>query len=885
MAKENRKGKKGGAPCGAGRLLGIAMSAVFICSALFLKWLTFAGKRYTLPLFLKAVQESGGLQEYYSLVTKTALKTVSNEGAYAELLPSYYLLYLIAASVVLSMIRIVLLAFRRNPRLLRYTIYGMVLMVFLVLLTFGGYLPDAGLILCVIAVGIDCLGGIYLEQRRQIKREAERLRCEDAKEKEEKKRRKYFPGKYDRGFYHIVWRNFVHNRKSYLLFIAGAGGIVTVLHTLLGIQSGLKSSGTGIGTGYDNGMQRILEEILPVAACFSILILALIITHYLRTRMQNYSIFYSLGIRKHTLALIIGLEYAACVMIALAAGLLLSDGLLILAGKTVFSDIADAGGWSTQGVKTAAAAAGIYIAAVAVSSLVNYHLFGHKSLFQISTRKQEAEKMPHRFLLPGIAAGLAATLVSAVRYWLPPETEKFSANVWTLAGSFVLFYFLYARIAAVHAGRTAARGDRLLSILPWRYRFKTNYRFWYLLFAFHLLSGMIYIPEYAAVEASVDTDKLYPYDFACMSYEEDDDYFAELSDTYAADIRTWQMLRCTTPLGAPYTWEQAAANQYMGVMWPQGQHIAVSETSYQELKKAVGEQIEDRPGLQENEIHVVFQQDTSVKSHPLEWYIGDKEPRLRIGQPIRSYNFMEREILFPVYHMKSSERSSLTGMFQQGRQENIVVLSDEAFEGFFHDGVDKEGPTRLKLIRCSKENYGKIEEELETFAKRHEIDASWDDRIQPYYAKQTALAETEAEHHFKKAACMAVLAVLLMGSFFLFFIKYGLEQEELEQKFSQLKCFGMPQKDRRRLLRGEMMKIVWGSYVPAILLSIPFICAVAVKRMYTSAELAVYLKSLGLLFLCYSLLYAAVTAALGKYYMRTVLGDRKKQRRQLWGRS
>ena len=101
---------------------------------------------------------------------------------------------------------------------------------------------------------------------------------------------------------------------------------------------------------------------------------------------------------------------------------------------------------------------------------------------------------------------------------------------------------------------------------------------------------MIYIPEYAAVEAAGDTDKLYPYDFACMSYEEDDGYFAELSDTYAADIHTWPMLRCTTPLGAPYTWEQAAANQYMGVMWPQGQHIAVSETSYQELKKAVGEQ-------------------------------------------------------------------------------------------------------------------------------------------------------------------------------------------------------------------------------------------------------------------------------------------------------
>lgn len=885
MTEEKRKAERDDAPRDAGRVLGIGMSVVFICSTMFFKWLTFAGKRYTLPLFLKAVHECGGLPEYYSLVTKTALEAVPYDSAYAEFLPSYFLLYLIAAAVLLSVIRIVLLAFRKNPRFLRYMIYGMVLAAFLVLVTFGGYLPDAGLILSVIAVGADCLGGLYLEQRRQIRKEAESRKREDTKEKEERKRRRYFPGKYDCGFYHIVWRNFVHNRKSYILFIAGAGGIVTVLHTLLGVQSGLKSSGTGIGTGYDNGMQRILGEILPVAACFSVLILALIITHYLRTRMRNYSIFYSLGIRKTTLRLIIALEYAACLLISLAAGLLLADGLLLLAGKTVFAGIAEAGGWSTGGVKTMAAAAGIYAAAVTASSLANYHLFEHKSLFQISTRKQEAEKIPRRFLIPGIGAGMAATAVSAVRYWLPPETEKFSANVWTLAGSFVLFYFLFARITAARAGRTTAHGENLLSILPWRYRFKTNYRFWYLLFAFHLLSGMIYIPEFAAVEAVGSMDKLYPYDFVCMSYEEDEDFFADLSATYAADIHTLPMLRCTTPLGAPYTWEQAAANQYMGVMWPQGQHIAVSETSYRELKKALGEQAEDGPGLKENEVHVVFQQDTSAKSHPLEWYIGDKEPRLRIGQPLRSYNFMERESLFPTYKMKSSERGNLTGMFQQGRQENIVVLADSLFERSYHDAEGREGPVWLKLIKCSSRNYGKIEQELGAFAKEHKEDASWDDRIQPCYAKKAAAAEAAAEHYFKKAACLAVLAVLLMGSFFLFFIKYGLEQEELAQKFSQLKCLGMPQKERRRLLRGEMAKMVWGSYVPAILLSIPFTCAVAVKRMYTAGETVAFLKSVSILLLCYTLLYAAVTGVLGEYYMRAVPGVGRKQRRQLWGRS
>lgn len=883
MKKENgNRSKNSKKKCGLrseGRLLGIGTSVVFVASVLCLKWLTFAGKRYTLPLFLKAVYASGGLPEYFSRVTVTAREAVTKDSAYAQFLPSYFLLYVAAAAAALSILRIVLLLFGKNPRFLRYIIYGMTLTVFLVLVTFGGYLPDDGLIVSVIAVGIDSLGHVYMEQRKQIRDEAEALKREEQEKKEEKKRRKHFPGRYDRGFYHVVWRNFVHNRKSYFLFILGAGGVVTILHTLLGVQYGLKAGGAGIGTGYGNGMQRILGEILPVAACISVLILALIITHYLRTRMHNYSIFYSLGIRKNTLRLIIALEYTACLLFAYFAGLFLAASVLFLAGKTLLADITGSRPWSAGGWKTAAATAGIYGAAVLVSSLINYHLFGHESLFKLSTRRQEAEKMPHRFLVPGIAAGTAVTVSAAVRYWLPPEAEKFSANIWMLIGSFVLFYFLHARTAAYNSRRSETQGERLLSILPWRYRFKTNYRFWYLLFALHLLSGMIYIPEYAAVEAAGSAAGLYPYDFVCMSYEEDEDYFSDLSATCGVEIHTWPMLRCTTPLGAPYTWKQAAANQYMGVLWPQGQHIVVPETCYRELKRAVGEPAEKSLELEENEVHVVFQQDTSVKSHPLEWYIGDREPRFRIGQPVRSYDFMERETLFPQYVMKSSERGILTGMFQQGQQENIVVLSDHVFDGFFRGGGGKEGPTRLKLIKCGRDDYEIIEQKLQTYAKRHKSDASWDDRIQPYYAKKTAAAEMKAEHHFKKAACLAVLAGLLTGSFFIFFIKYGLEQEELAKKFSQLKSIGMPEKERRRLLGREMAKIVWGSYVPAALLSISFICAVAAKRMYTAWELAVYVKCLCILFLCYTLLYAVVTAILGTCYIRAVLGGRRRQRR------
>lgn len=870
MKKE--KGNKTGRD--ARRILGIIMSAVFVVSVLTLKWMVFMGKRYTLPLFLKAVHVSGGLPEYFSQMTKTALETVTSEREYVEFLPSYFLLYVILAAAVLSVLRIVLLILHKNVRFLKIMIYGMVLAVFLVLLTFGGYVPDVGLIASVIAVGIDCLGGRYLEERQQIRRDAEALKKEETEQKKEKKQRKYFPGRYDRGFYHVVWKNFIYNRKSYFLFILGAGGVVTILHTLLGVQSALKSGGAGIGTGYENGMQRILEEIFPVSACFSVLILSLIITHYLRTRMHNYSIFNSLGIRKNTLRLIIGIEYAVCLLLSLAAGLILSGGLLFLAKRTVFANIAQSG-WSVGWPKTALVTGGIYTAAVIVSSLVNYHLFEHKSLLQISTRRQEPEKLPRRFIIPGIIAGLAVMAAAVARYWLPPNTERFSANIWMLAGSFILFYFLFARITAVRSRQGESRGETLLSVLPWRYRFKTNYRFWYLLFAFHLLAGMIYIPEFAAAQAAGDTDALYPYDFVCMSYEEDEDFFSNLSDTYDVDIQTLPMLRVTTPLGAPYTWKQAAANQYMSVLWPQGQHIAVPEKSYRELKEAAGEE----PGslkLKEKEIHVVFQQDTSVKSHPLEWYIGDKEPRLRIGQPIRNYIFMEREMLFPEYDMKSSERSILTGMFQQGRQENIVVFSDEVFDGLYHNGTGNEGPTRLKLIKCGEENYGKIERELGTFAERHKNDAAWDDRIQPYYAKRTSAAETDAEHYFKKTACLAVLAGLLTGSFFIFFIKYGLEKEELVRKFSQLKCVGMAKKRRVGLLKGEMAKIIWGSYLSAMILSLPFVCAAAKLRMFKAGETAAYLKYAGLSLLCYTVVYGAVMMALGSWYIRTVLKDTNK---------
>ena len=66
------------------------------------------------------------------------------------------------------------------------------------------------------------------------------------------------------------------------------------------------------------------------------------------------------------------------------------------------------------------------------------------------------------------------------------------------------------------------------------------------------------------------------------------------------------------------------------VQWPQGQHIAISETSYHQMRERMGKKANNL-ALSGEAMHVVYQQDLSVKTNTIAWDTTRIDKHLRFG--------------------------------------------------------------------------------------------------------------------------------------------------------------------------------------------------------------------------------------------------------------
>lgn len=68
-------------------------------------------------------------------------------------------------------------------------------------------------------------------------------------------------------------------------------------------------------------------------------------------------------------------------------------------------------------------------------------------------------------------------------------------------------------------------------------------------------------------------------------------------------------------------------------------------------------------------MHVVYQQDLSVKTNTIDWDTTRIEKHLRFGQPLQYYNTADYRNIFPERNIVSEERDSLIGIFSRGSRK------------------------------------------------------------------------------------------------------------------------------------------------------------------------------------------------------------------------
>ena len=246
------------------------------------------------------------------------------------------------------------------------------------------------------------------------------------------------------------------------------------------------------------------------------------------------------------------------------------------------------------------------------------------------------------------------------------------------------------------------------------------------------------------------------------------------------------------------------------------------------------------------------------------------EPLLHIGQPcsigVADAGWSRRkDVGYYFKIIEGEEIGVLTGAFRQGLRDNLVVFSDVYFEEareFWKtrdiytgepipeeeekiEGVNiRQGPTKLVLISAGSADVSAMTEDLKEFKKRHKEEESYDASVSCLNTKPQAVLDLRTERLMKTALNLLVMIVSFLIYFVFLNVKMATEADLTAKRTEFLTCMGMRRKERKALVRNELLRYYYlfptGA---AAALALLFTAAVFLARQYTRADILHYIRA------------------------------------------
>ena len=677
--------------------------------------------------------------------------------------------------------------------------------------------------------------------------------------KQERKRRLYFPGKYSKLYYHVLWENFKYHWRDFsFLFVS-----VLLSAAFLFIGFGMREAFSG-SYGYDNellglGLTEIMKDCLIVIVLISLFLITVVMVFYRKKRMADDGIFRTLGMRSNAVFWSWIGELLAGFAVALVTWLTYVKGTLVVLA--------------------------VYIIAL----MATRDIVSDFNLVRASIRNIAKEPMPQRRTKLFITAGIIICMIAIFEYRQLRNHESMYLLFAFFAGIFLLIRFVGAGYLR-RAKKTPAYLPQMLNRNHLYYKSKTTARYVLALTILNVCAVFYFLFQVVSVTIAEKPESLYPYDFVCIADDGDDAIFDRIKNGYQAKIIEYPMVRVAN---ADKTEQNEGVQQGKR---PQGQQIGISESTYKQLKKYVDPSYkEEAMHLDRNgkKIYLVHQQDRSVKAQPVDWTFGKKKPFLHIGLPCEYYTLYSPSKAYPKRTIEGEEIGSLIGCFRQGKLENIVVFSDVYFkkaQGMWKytniltgdkieekalriDGVTiKQGPTKLVLIQADPKYQKAIEKKMKKLEKNHTYEAQYDFEVHCWYSKKTAVNDLKTEYTMKLIINTFVLLTMTISGLFLMYIKSLSEMSDKKARADFLKCMGMRKKERVSLLKRELYYFYWLPELITIVVTSIFTAATFHARMYTHAVRIAWLKHAVWIWLMYLAVQWGFAWILGRFIIRKVEG-------------
>ena len=688
--------------------------------------------------------------------------------------------------------------------------------------------------------------------------------------KQERKRRLYFPGKYSKLYYHVLWENFKYHWRDFsFLFVS-----VLLSAAFLFIGFGMREAFSG-SYGYDNellglGLTEIMKDCLIVIVLISLFLITVVMVFYRKKRMTDDGIFRTLGMRSNAVFWSWIGELLAGFAVALVTAFVIGRAILFGIYAAVIQHFPKIDMKSEVSWK-------VYLITAIVIAVICLFAFGISGDIHAGERSADVRNAAVKSeKIPGIyrkAGALISGLLGVIVLYLYTQ-RRFSESIFLLCGFFLCLYVFLYNIGAMILRKKETSMDQYLRTLPEehmiRHRYQTTVKYLTLMIVIHVCVMSFFSVKVVSNRIADKTDTLYPYDYVWLANSNDTGIIEKLKQECKAEVTSIPMVRATTidnteRLEGPFD-----------LVWQQGQNIGISESSYRKLKKAVGEKPKKHLNLDKNgkKIYVVYQQDQGTKAKPIDHYQLMIHPNLHIGQPLFGFDTMEHQIYYPVRTITGSETSSLIGAFKQGKYENLIVFADAYFDKIkdywkttdmntgekikTSDAVLEENihewPTKLVLANVPEKYQKKADQLTIDFAKQHAYDESFDSLVKSTYTKTEAAKKRQMERILECVMNGFVLIILSVISMLLLHMKVQMELPDMRKRYQFMNRLGMNRRERICIEKKEISRFVTIPSVIAVIVTVLYSGIVFELRDYHLNDVKNYVINAGVLWIIYFIL-------------------------------
>ncbi len=704
-----------------------------------------------------------------------------------------------------------------------------------------------------------------------ITKEGERIRQERRIEKE-KRARLAFPGRYSKTFYRLIWKNAVGQIREVVILAFSSTLIMSFIIAALGLRDIWSGNVRAVlSEGGMDGVTTIVFNFMIVFFIVSVMLLALCFQYYWKERLKNNGVLSTLGMRKTTLGRIIRIEVLLCSFFSIVVGAILGSieiKLIKIYGSVRWKNFSMDGGFGVS----------VYLIGTLIVVVILWfaYRFGkdrYNAKDTIDTRGLALQK-EH---IPGKIAGVLAVagalfmMAGGVGFSLRRTGEGtlvlaiiFLGILLALKGIASILLKREVRVPKLHIKNMVK--NQLL-----RYRFQTITNYLLVLTMIHISVLFFFMLQVGSTKVYQSPEERYPYDYMCLTYQEENEQIEETLTTYQAKYQVIPMMRATA-------YENTTNLLFTGngkQSFFEGVNIGISESSYRVLKEAVGKEPKKNLGLDKagKRIHIVYQQDKATKSQPIDWLPFEIIPHVRLGT--RAQLGIED---YPGREIAGEEVESLTGCFQNGRLENLIVFSDEYFEENYQSG-QVESVNQMWLITVPKDQKKALEKALDQFAAAHkEADQTReyeDSRIQCLYKKGVYKDQDYEKILYRVVTTLVMIALTVMSGVTML-LKVEAELPDTKKRYEFYKQFGMHQKERNGYLRREVARFY---YIPILLSAFiaPLLTGIVLKlRCYSGGDMLTYGKMICPYAGAYLMIQILICVILQKYMIGKVEGKHGK---------